>query len=45
MADAVLEGKEILMKRFEEEAEKAAIKEKILQEEEYQKSMDEYIEQ
>lgn len=45
MADAVLEGKEILIKKLEEEAEKAAIKEKILQEEEYHKSMDEYIEQ
>jgi len=45
MADAVLEGKEILTKKLEEEAERAAIKEKILLEEEYQKSMDEYIEQ
>lgn len=45
MADAVLEGKEILMKRLEEEAEKAAIKEKILQEEEHQKSMTQYIDQ
>jgi small subunit ribosomal protein S2 len=45
IADAVLEGKEILIKKIEEEAEKAAIREKILQEEEYQKSIDEYIEQ
>ncbi|MCX7988931.1 MAG: 30S ribosomal protein S2 [Thermodesulfovibrio sp.] len=45
MADAVLEGREIFVKKLEEEAEKAAIKEKILQEEEYQKSMDDYIEQ
>ncbi len=45
MADAILEGKEIYIKKLEEEAEKAAIKEKILQEEEYQKSMDDYIEQ
>jgi small subunit ribosomal protein S2 len=45
IADAVLEGKEIFIKKLEEEAEKAAIREKILQEEEYQKSIDEYIEQ
>lgn len=45
MADAIIEGREIFIKKIEEEAEKAAIKEKILQEEEYQKSMDEYIEQ
>lgn len=45
MADAAIEGKEIFIKKIEEEAEKAAIKEKILQEEEYHKTMDEYIEQ
>jgi small subunit ribosomal protein S2 len=45
MADAVIEGKDILLKKLEEEVEKAAIKEKILLEEEYQKSMDEYIEE
>lgn len=45
IADAILEGKEIFIKKIEEEAEKAAIKEKILQEEEYEKSMSDYIEQ
>ncbi|MDW7999270.1 MAG: 30S ribosomal protein S2, partial [Thermodesulfovibrio sp.] len=45
MADAIIEGKEIFMKKLEEEAEKLAIKEKILQEEEYQRTMDEYIEE
>lgn len=45
MADAVLEGKEILVKKLEEEAEKAAIREKIMQEEEYYKPMENYIEE
>jgi small subunit ribosomal protein S2 len=45
MADAVLEGKELFMKKVQEEAEKAAIQEKILQEEQYYKSMEEYIEE
>lgn len=45
MADAVLEGKEILVKKLEEEAEKAAIREKIMQEEEYYKPMENYVEE
>lgn len=45
MADAIIEGKELLIKKIEEEAERAAIKEKIMQEEEFEKSMTEFIEQ
>ncbi len=45
MADAVIEGRELFIKKLEEEAEKSAIKEKILQEEEYQKSSEDFIEQ